>query len=453
MLRRFGPHSSRWIFVIFTLIINLIAISGARKFQISRKQPNQVHLSYGATETERVVTWVTLDKTKESAVKYGVSTRVAKASGYASSFVDGGPKKRSMYIHRVVIRGLTHGVTYRYRCGSAEGWSPEFTFKVARVGDALTLAVYGDLGTVNAQSLPTLRSETQGGQLDAVLHLGDFAYDLNSKDGYVGDAFMRQIEPISAYVPYMTAVGNHERKYNYSHYASRFTMLQLSGKINNFFYSFNLGPAHIISFASDYYLRSSKYAQVRNQFHWLERDLQEANLPENRNMRPWIITMSHHPMYCSNKGERDCNLIDSLVRTGLGNKKKYALEKLFRKYGVDLQFTGHQHSYERTWPIFNYTVYDNGCLEWYRNPKAPVHIVSGAAGNDEKLKKFPSYQPPWSAVRMAEYGFCKLRLLNRTHLNLEYITTSQAPEVVDHLTIEKDDPYPFFSKYRMKEIS
>lgn len=44
------------------------------------------------------------------------------------------------------------------------------------------------------------------------------------------------------------------------------------------------------------------------------------------------------------------------VRTGLGSKRKYALEKLFRKYGVDLQFTGHQHSYERTWPIFNYTV-------------------------------------------------------------------------------------------------
>ena len=26
----------------------------------------------------------------------------------------------------------------------------------------------------------------------------------------VGDEYMRQIEPIAAYVPYMTAVGNHE---------------------------------------------------------------------------------------------------------------------------------------------------------------------------------------------------------------------------------------------------
>lgn len=35
---------------------------------------------------------------------------------------------------------------------------------------------------------------------------------------------MRQIEPISAYVPYMTVVGNHEYKYNFSHYINRFTM-------------------------------------------------------------------------------------------------------------------------------------------------------------------------------------------------------------------------------------
>lgn len=28
----------------------------------------------------------------------------------------------------------------------------------------------------------------------------------------VGDEFMRQVEPIAAYVPYMTCPGNHEQK-------------------------------------------------------------------------------------------------------------------------------------------------------------------------------------------------------------------------------------------------
>ena len=40
--------------------------------------------------------------------------------------------------------------------------------------------------------------------------LGDFAYDFEQDNGRVGDEFMRQIEPVATYVPYMTCPGNHE---------------------------------------------------------------------------------------------------------------------------------------------------------------------------------------------------------------------------------------------------
>ena len=42
-----------------------------------------------------------------------------------------------------------------------------------------------------------------------MLHVGDFAYDLDSGGGTVGDQFMQNIEQIAAYVPYMVSVGNH----------------------------------------------------------------------------------------------------------------------------------------------------------------------------------------------------------------------------------------------------
>ena len=54
------------------------------------------------------------------------------------------------------------------------------------------------------------QEEVQRGVYDAVLHVGDFSYDLDEDDGRVGDRFMRQIEPIAAHVPYMTTVGNLE---------------------------------------------------------------------------------------------------------------------------------------------------------------------------------------------------------------------------------------------------
>lgn len=41
--------------------------------------------------------------------------------------------------------------------------------------------------------------------------------------------------------------------------------------------------------------------------------LKEATAPENRTLRPWIITMGHRPMYCSNNDRDDCTKFESVV--------------------------------------------------------------------------------------------------------------------------------------------
>lgn len=104
---------------------------------------------------------------------------------------------------------------YRYHCGSNFGWSDEFWF-ITPPADELNwsphLAIFGDLGSENAQSLGRLQEETQRNTYDGIFHVGDFAYDMDSEDAAVGDQYMRQIESIAAYVPYMVCVGNHEEK-------------------------------------------------------------------------------------------------------------------------------------------------------------------------------------------------------------------------------------------------
>ena len=69
---------------------------------------------------------------------------------------------------------------YRVGCNSC-GWSDLFEFSTFPSYDenwSPTLALYGDMGNVNAVSLPTLQKEAQSGRYDLILHVGDFAYDM-----------------------------------------------------------------------------------------------------------------------------------------------------------------------------------------------------------------------------------------------------------------------------------
>ncbi|MBZ3887418.1 Iron/zinc purple acid phosphatase-like protein [Sciurus carolinensis] len=355
-----------------------------------------------------------------------------RARGSARPFVDGGILRRKLYIHRVTLRRLLPGVQYVYRCGSAQGWSRRFRFRALKTGVHWSprLAVFGDLGADNPKAFPRLRRDTQQGLYDAVLHVGDFAYNMDQDNARVGDRFMRLIEPVAASLPYMTCPGNHEERYNFSNYKARFSM---PGDNEGLWYSWDLGPAHIISFSTEVYffLHYGRHL-VQRQFHWLESDLQKAN--QNRAARPWIITMGHRPMYCSNADLDDCRWHESKVRKGLRGKL-YGLEDLFYKYGVDLQLWAHEHSYERLWPIYNYQVL-NGSLELpYTNPRGPVHIITGSAGCEERLTPFAISPGPWSAVRVKEYGYTRLHVLNGTHVHIQQVSDDQDGKIVDDVWV------------------
>jgi len=89
---------------------------------------------------------------------------------------------------------------------------------------------------------------------------------------------------------------------------------QVSGKMNNHFYSFNIGPAHIISFSTEFYFFiEDGWKLIEYQYNWLKKDLIEANKPKNRAVRPWIITLGHRPMYCSTNDSDDCTFRESVV--------------------------------------------------------------------------------------------------------------------------------------------
>lgn len=134
-------------------------------------------------------------------VEYGIEhlNLVAK-SKEIQLFIDGGVEQRKQYIHRVTLTGLKPKTKYFYHCGSELGWSDEFWFYTLDPSPSYVakLAVYGDMGNVNAQSLPRLQKETQDHEYDAILHVGDFAYDMNWNEGRVGELLSTGFQIITA---------------------------------------------------------------------------------------------------------------------------------------------------------------------------------------------------------------------------------------------------------------
>jgi len=239
----------------------------------------------------------------------------------------------SEHLHKATLSPLTPGELYNYQ---VSGSDKAYTFRAKKNLGATTLAIFGDMGTSiptpegPAPSLARLISEAEAGTIDGVLHVGDFGYDLWDEGGSIAQTFMRQIEPIAARVPYMGCPGNHEGGTNFAgslhHYVKRFNFPNKAKSSNNY-YSFDLGPAHVISLSSEAYFW--QIWEVEKQYAWLKEDLKRVD----RSKTPFIITMSHRPFYCSNGNHDDCAHIDSNMRTGLpvSGMRFFKLEELFRE--------------------------------------------------------------------------------------------------------------------------
>ncbi|CAB3223364.1 unnamed protein product [Arctia plantaginis] len=432
----------------FFILLFLLGVSWGKTINVSRPgvkydcaycQPEQVHISFGDKINDIVVTWSTFNDTQGSVVQFGKGIMDRTVSGTSKLFVDGGLLKRSQYIHTVTLRDLEYDTRYVYHAGSEYGWSEQFSFKTPPQGEdwSVRAAIYGDMGNKNAHSLSYLQDEAQRERFDVILHVGDFAYDMDTDDALVGDEFMRQIQPLAAIVPYMTCPGNHEQMYNFSNYANRFTM---PGRDSSLYYSFDLGNVHFVSVSTEvYYFLQYGLKLITNQYEWLEKDLARANLPENRSKRPWIVLFGHRPMYCSDSNDIDC----SVEYTRVGIFGLYGLEPLLKKYGVDLVIWAHEHSYERTWPLYDYKVY-NGSKEFpYVNPGAPVHIVTGSAGCQEKTDPFKEDPEAWSAFRSNDYGYSRLLARNKTHLYFEQVDVDLKGQVIDSFWLIKEQHKPY----------
>ncbi|KAH9644720.1 hypothetical protein HF086_003825 [Spodoptera exigua] len=153
--------------------------------------------------------------------------------------------------------------------------------------------------------------------------------------------------------------------------------------------------------------------------------------------------MGHRPMYC--KHGEECRL-------HLPNRdSKLGLEPLLMEFGVDLVIWAHEHSYERTWPLYDNKVYNGSYDKPYVNPGAPVHIITGSAGCQEATDPFRPDPAPWSAFRSSDYGYTRFVAHNKTHIYMEQVDVDLKGKVIDSFWLVKNQHKKFNIKHKNKE--
>ena len=321
------------------------------------------------------------------------------------------------------------------------------------------------------------------------------------------DIWQQWMNSVTQYVPYMVNPGNHEAacvegdtangtntailvdglpagttatsnltyyscpvsQRNFTAYSNRFRMpgndAGVGGR-SNFWYSFDYGLAHFISFSgeTDYYnspelpfladipanstetmpmmnqtkvTNSGPFGNIdRNQYQnntayeqyqWLKKDLASVD----RTKTPWVFAMSHRPMYSSSVASYQAAM-------------RAAFEQLFVQGGVDLYMSGHIHWYERTYPIMNSSVIDyNSVIDnhtYHTNTgHSMTHIVNGQAGNVENhstLGKNPVLNIT-AVLDQYDFGFSKITVMNATTTYVEFIKGADG-SVGDYLYLLKN---------------
>uniref|UniRef100_A0A915CUQ6 Purple acid phosphatase n=1 Tax=Ditylenchus dipsaci TaxID=166011 RepID=A0A915CUQ6_9BILA len=363
--------------------------------------PEQIHLSLAEQPDAMTITWATpIPLAATPAVEYGKEEKklYREAVGTTRHWTYAGITRHT---HTVTLRNLEYNTVYYYRAGSnQQGWSHLFHFRtMSPPGDhPLRICIFGDLGYLNGTALPYIQTGVQNNEFDMVIHVGDLAYDLHTDNGYRGDQFMRQIEPIAAYVPYMVVAGNHEDDdHNFTNYASRFNMPNSPFKDSQV-YSVDVGPVHLLGISSEYHGFFYKYGVdlVFAQNEWLEQDLKKANA--NRANVPWIISYQHQ--------QTDKNWFH--LNAGF--------EQLLVDAGVDLGF-GVMNILTRA---------------------APVYIVTGSAGCHSGHALFDKAAVPGSVKQLNDYGYTLLHVHNFTHLHIQQISVEGGSHVIDSVWLTKD---------------
>ena len=232
--------------------------------------------------------------------------------------------------------GLAPRTRYYYRVkgpAAADRWSALRSFRSAYSGAAdgaagaeTRIAIFGDVAVARYNNFANLEADCATGRVDAIVVMGDHAYDLGGTDDRRGDAYMNAFGRTLGSCPWVPIVGNHEALDgdHYNRYRNQ-TWGELLGQQNassstatsalghlltkglrlgagahgssaagarpsgtSRYFSVDIGLIHVVGL-------DLNDVHLPGQLEWLEADLAAAHA--NRAAVPWLVVTSHFPIY------------------------------------------------------------------------------------------------------------------------------------------------------------
>ena len=237
---------------------------------------------------------------------------------------------------------------------------------------------------------------------ERVLGLGDYSY------ASTADCWFKIIQPIDSKMK--IAIGNHDdSSTKLNQYLNHFGL-------SNEYYSFNYNNAHFLVLSTEMITSSSQY-------DFAKIDLEKA--AANSNIE-WIIVYMHKPMYTS----PGAHPAETTMRD--------MYHPLFDRYGVDLILNGHNHWYERSYPIkYNKSspstpIITSSSKGSYTDPQGEIFVTIGTGG--QSLYHYTS-KNSYIVTQYEGYGFIDINISGSTLVAKFYADSDGS--VKDTFTIQK----------------
>jgi acid phosphatase type 7 len=408
---------------------------------------------YADPTTTAVFTWETLEEDSNAKVNLGKSPS-ALGDVHAGYAWTAPPELGSsaFHMHEVHVCGLLPGTTYYYEVGGGaqdkEVWSATQSFTTVPATGAIKVGVYGDArDSVSTWQVVNERVKSQAVNLDLIsgdiVDVGPSQAEWAQWLDAIWTTPSEKEAGVSATGAFLTLgeqlmvpiAGNHEAESSdfYANWA-----IPGTGDYAKTFASFNVGNTHFVLFDDSPMAAAASptalSAEAQAQLAWLESDLAAAE--SDRTAHPFIVVMNHRCLFSTSTHAQDPDVL--VVRA--------VLAPLFDKYHVDLALNGHNHEYERSFPLnANASNPKSNDVVIQSDPtKGTTYVVNAGAGADAySANSFPAaYRKlSWAYGSTTGYIGCYgiLQLDGRTLTMTEYGVKGAASsdDVIDTLTLTR----------------